>query len=126
MATSSTIGSLIYSEYFDLIPCRLCWYQRTAMYPLAIILMIAAVRRDTTGARRYGIPLAVIGTAIAAYHYLIQQFPSLESGACSLEAPCSAPYVWKYGFISIPYMALAGFALILVLLLTSEKTSSND
>ncbi|NNC91737.1 MAG: disulfide bond formation protein B [Acidimicrobiia bacterium] len=122
VAASSTIGSLIYSEYFDLIPCRLCWYQRIAMYPLALILLIAAVRRDTTGARRYGIPLAVIGAAIAGYHYLIQQFPSLETGACSLEAPCSAPYVWQYGFVSIPYMALAGFTLILLVLLTTERT----
>ncbi|MDH3540137.1 MAG: disulfide bond formation protein B [Acidimicrobiia bacterium] len=126
VATTSTVGSLIYSEYFDLIPCRLCWYQRIAMYPLAVILLSAALRRDNGGARRYGVSLAVIGTTIAAYHYLIQQFPSLESGSCSLEAPCSAPYVWIYDFISIPYMALAGFALILALLLTTEKTPSND
>ncbi len=125
VATSSTVGSLIYSEYFDLIPCRLCWYQRIAMYPLVVILILAAVRRDNPGARRYGIPLAIIGTAIAGYHYLIQQFPSLESGSCSLEAPCSSPYVWQYGFISIPYMALAGFTLILLLLFTIEKTPSN-
>lgn len=122
VATSSTIGSLIYSEYFDLIPCRFCWYQRIAMYPLAVILIIAALRRDNSGARRYGIPLAAMGAIIAAYHYLIQQFPSLEAGSCSLEAPCSAPYIWTYDFISIPYMALAGFALILVLLTTTERT----
>jgi disulfide bond formation protein DsbB len=125
VASASTIGSLIYSEHFDLIPCRLCWYSRIAMYPLAVILVIAAVRADTAGARRYGIPLAVIGAAVAAYHYLIQQFPSLETGACSLEAPCSAPYVWQYGFVSIPYMALAGFALILAVLVTTERTPSN-
>ena len=122
VAASSTIGSLIYSEYFDLIPCRLCWYQRIAMYPLAVILLIAALRRDTNGARRYGIPLAIIGTVIAAYHYAIQQFPSLESGSCSVDVPCSSPYVWQYGFVSIPYMALAGFTLILLILLTTERT----
>ena len=95
------------------------------MYPLAVILIIAAIRRDNNGARRYGIPLAVVGTGIAVYHYLIQQFPSLESGSCSLEAPCSAPYVWKFGFVSIPYMALAGFTLILALLFATEKNPSN-
>ncbi len=122
VASASTIGSLLYSEYYDLIPCRLCWYQRIAMYPLAIILIIAAVRKDNFGARRYGMPLAVAGGLIAAYHYLIQQFPDLEAGACSLEVPCSAPYVWQYGFVSIPYMALAGFVLIAVLLATTEKS----
>jgi disulfide bond formation protein DsbB len=122
VATTATLGSLIYSEHFDLIPCRFCWYQRIAMYPLALILLIAAARRDTAGARRYGIPLAVLGAGLAAYHYLIQQFPSLESGSCSVDVPCSSPYIWKYGFVSIPYMALAGFTLILALLFTSERT----
>lgn len=122
IASTAMFGSLFFSEVLGYVPCTLCWYQRIAMYPLAVILLIAAVRRDASGARRYGIPLAVIGAAIAGYHYLIQQFPSLETGACSLEAPCSAPYVWQYGFVSIPYMALAGFALILLVLLTTERT----
>jgi hypothetical protein len=52
---------------------------------------------------------------------LIQQFPDLEAGACSLSVPCSAPYVWKYDFISIPYMALAGFLLISALLLVTDR-----
>lgn len=122
VATTATLGSLLYSEYFDLIPCRFCWYQRIAMYPLALILLIAAARRDTGGAKRYGIPLAVIGTGLASYHYLIQRFPSLESGSCSVDVPCSSPYIWEYGFVSIPYMALAGFTLILLILISTERT----
>ena len=116
--------SLLYSEVYDLIPCRLCWYQRVAMYPLALVLIIAALKRANAEARRYGLPLSLIGGGIAAYHYLIQQFPSLEGGACSIDVPCSAPYVWKYDFVSIPYMALAGFALIGVLLVATERNSS--
>ena len=84
----------------------------------------AAFKRANDEARRYGLPLTVIGGGIAAYHYLIQQFPNLESGACSIDVPCSAPYVWKYEFVSIPYMALAGFALIAVLLLATERKPS--
>jgi disulfide bond formation protein DsbB len=122
VATASTVGSLIYSEAYDLIPCSLCWYQRIAMYPLAVILIIAALKRANDEARRYGLPLALVGMAIATYHYLIQQFPDLETGACSVDVPCSAPYVWKYDFVSIPYMALAGFALVVVLLFSTERT----
>lgn len=123
VATASTIGSLLYSEAFDLIPCRLCWYQRIAMYPLALVLIIAALKKANAEARRYGLPLAIVGGGIAAYHYLIQQFPSLEAGACSLDVPCSAPYVWKYDFVSIPYMALAGFLLTGLLLLATERST---
>lgn len=124
VATAATIGSLLYSEVYDLIPCRLCWYQRIAMYPLAVVLIIAAFKRANAEARRYGMPLTIIGGGIAAYHYLIQQFPSLESGACSIDVPCAAPYVWKYDFVSIPYMALAAFVLIAVLLLATDRDSS--
>lgn len=120
VASTCTIGSLIYSEGFDLIPCRYCWYQRILMYPLAVIFLIAAFRKDASGARRYGLPLAGIGITISAYHYLIQHFPNLEASACSVDVPCSAPYVWRYGFVSIPFMALAGFALIIVLLIATR------
>ena len=124
VAATSTIGSLIYSEGFDLIPCRYCWYQRTLMYPLAVILLIAAFRKDVSGARRYGLPLAGIGIVISGYHYLIQHFPSLEASACSVDVPCSAPYVWRFGFVSIPFMALAGFGLIIALLLATRQDTA--
>jgi disulfide bond formation protein DsbB len=121
VATVSTAGSLLYSDHYNLLPCRYCWYQRIAMYPLVVILLIAAVKKVNSEARRYGLPLAVIGIVISGYHYLIQQFPDLETGACSLSVPCSAPYVWRYDFISIPYMALAGFLLITTLLLATDR-----
>ena len=44
------------------VPCTLCWYQRIGMYSLAIILLVAAIRRDR-GIRPYGITLALVGAA---------------------------------------------------------------
>jgi disulfide bond formation protein DsbB len=46
VAAVATAGSLYLSEGAHLVPCRLCWYQRTMMYPLAVILVVAAQRRD--------------------------------------------------------------------------------
>ncbi len=37
----STMGSLFFSEIMQLPPCVLCWYQRIAMYPIAILLPVA-------------------------------------------------------------------------------------
>ncbi|MGI9647538.1 MAG: disulfide bond formation protein B, partial [Acidimicrobiia bacterium] len=59
VAAVSTTGSLIYSDHYNLLPCRYCWYQRIAMYPLVVILLIAAVRKINSEARRYGLPLSV-------------------------------------------------------------------
>ena len=46
IALAATLGSLFFSEVSDFIPCRLCWFQRIAMYPLVIILLVGAIRRD--------------------------------------------------------------------------------
>jgi disulfide bond formation protein DsbB len=115
MALVATLGSLYYSEVAGFTPCEYCWYQRIAMYPLALILGIAAFRRDLA-IRLYAIPLAATGAAISAYHYTIQHFPSLAQGSCDLFAPCSAAYVWKFDFVSIPFMALVSFAVVITAL----------
>ncbi len=110
----STAGSLFYSEYFEFEPCRLCWYQRIAMYPLVLILAIAALRKDR-GVVAYAVPLAVVGGLLSAYHYTIQTFPGLAGDVCAVGVPCTAKYVNEFGFISIPMMALAGFAAVVAM-----------
>jgi disulfide bond formation protein DsbB len=62
------------------------------------------------------VPLAGIGALIAAYHVALQRLPGLPSGTCSLDVPCSAIYVERFGFVTIPVMALIGFAAIVVTL----------
>src|SRR4029077_16808571 len=42
VALLAMVGSLYFSEAAHFEPCRLCWYQRIAMYPLAVILAVAA------------------------------------------------------------------------------------
>ena len=60
VATVATLGSLYLSEVANFVPCRLCWYQRIAMYPLPVLLGVAWWKRDD-GVRRYALPLAIIG-----------------------------------------------------------------
>lgn len=125
VALVATVGSLIYSEVIHFEPCRLCWFQRIAMYPLAVVLLVGAIRRETV-VKFYALPLALVGLAISVWHYLIQTFPSLSAGAaCDPAVPCSAKYVDVFGFISIPFMAGAGFTLISVLLLLYVKASKS-
>lgn len=119
IAITAMLGSLYYSEVADFPPCRLCWYQRIAMYPLALILPIAAWRRDS-GARWYAIPLAVLGGLVSIYHVVIERNPSLET-ACDLTNPCSIIWVERFGYLTIPAMALSGFAAIVALLATARE-----
>ena len=88
VAVVATVGSLIYSEVIHFEPCRLCWYQRIAMYPMAIILLVGAIRREAV-VKFYALPLAVVGLGISVWHYLIQTFPNLSSGACRVRPSMS-------------------------------------
>jgi disulfide bond formation protein DsbB len=116
IAAVATLGSLYFSERVGFVPCRLCWYQRIAMYPLTVILLVGAIRKDPA-VRWYAGPLAGIGALIAGYHTLIEWRPQLDTGACELTGP-SCTYVWfrEFGFLSLATMALVGFLTILSLL----------
>lgn len=111
VAVVAMLGSLYESEIASFVPCRLCWYQRIAMYPMAVILPIAAVRGDVR-VRAYAIPLALIGALISIYHYQLEWFPQQTSPACTADAPCTVVWVRELGFVSIPFMALCGFLAI--------------
>jgi disulfide bond formation protein DsbB len=115
VALVATVGSLIYSEVVHFEPCRLCWFQRIAMYPMAVILLVGAIRREFQ-VKYYALPFSLVGLGISVYHYLLQRFPNLEGGACDPDNPCSGIYVDIFGFVTIPFMAGCGFILISVLL----------
>ncbi len=113
VSLGATLGSLFYSELMHFEPCRLCWFQRIAMYPLAFLSGLALWRRDRT-IMWYIRLQAIVGAAIGAYHYLVQTLDILDGGSCSATVPCTLRYVNEYGFVSIPFMAMCCFLLIAV------------
>ena len=125
VAIVATVGSLVYSEVIHFVPCRLCWFQRIAMYPMSVILLVGAIRKEVI-VKYYALPFALGGLGISIWHYLIQTFPSLEGGSCDPNNPCSAKYVDVFGAVSIPFMAGAGFILIAVLLVFYVRASTHE
>jgi len=126
VAAVSMFGSLYFSESKGLEPCHLCWYQRIAMYSLAVVLLVGAIRRDHH-VRWYAVPLAAIGLVISIYHRLIEAHPSWEgSGVCSVAQPCSSPYFHVYDIFTLAMMAMCGFAAILALLLLVPRPPELD
>jgi disulfide bond formation protein DsbB len=124
VAIVAMAGSLFFSEYADFVPCPLCWYQRTAMYPLAVLLAIASYRRDLPGAVRYGLPLAVIGALIATYHVYIEINPDAEAGFCSVGGTsCATKWIDVFGYVTIPVLSLTAFLAIAALLLSSRASA---
>ena len=124
-AWSATLGSLIYSEIIGLTPCLLCWYQRILMYPLVILFSVALIRKDRSVAY-YALPMAIIGSLIAFYQYLLQMTPlgKVELTKCDLINPCSTVDAIYLGFITIPLMSMVAFlviSLMMVILIESKK-----
>lgn len=119
VALVATTGSLFLSEYSGFIPCRLCWFQRIAMYPLVIVLFGTALRRDVRGAVFYGLPLAAIGSVVSIRHLYIEANPGAESASCKVGAPCSTKWIDVFGYFTIPMLALTAFAAIIALLIVA-------
>jgi disulfide bond formation protein DsbB len=129
-----TLGSLYLSEVANYLPCRLCWYQRYAMYPQVVLLVPAAIigrRGAVPGARAVsrrlriaaGV-LAAVGGLISIYHLAVERFPSLEGAtSCDPANPCSLIWVEHFGYVTIPAMALSGFALIITLLVVASRSA---
>jgi disulfide bond formation protein DsbB len=114
IASVAMLGSLYFSEVAHFLPCRWCWFQRVAMYPLAAISLIGLIRRDAN-ARWYLVPIASVGAVISTYHYLLEWGVLEESGTCALFGPpCSSIWFREFGFVTLAFSALAGFAAIIV------------
>jgi len=121
VAAVTMAGSLYYSiGPPQFVPCELCWYQRICLYPMAVIMLVAAIRRD----RRvwtYVVPILTVGAAIAVYHVQLQAYPTQRS-FCPTQTPCTTRYVWEFGFVSLPFMSLAASCFIMTMVLTARAT----
>lgn len=125
IAAVTTFGSLYYSKVQGYVPCELCWYQRICIYPMAVILGIAAWRRDSS-IRIYAIPVLAIGVVISTYHSYIQWWPpSSGTSFCSATAPCTLKYVNEFGFVTLPFMALSAAVFMITLLMASQGSSQS-
>ncbi|MFC7201994.1 disulfide bond formation protein B [Haloferax namakaokahaiae] len=113
VALAATSGSLYFSLGLGLMPCDLCWYQRILMYPLVVVLGVAAVE-DREAVWKTVLPLSLGGVALAGYHTYLQVAPG---ATCTVGGPCtSIQYEMLGGLLTIPRLSLIAFVLITFLL----------
>lgn len=126
IALAASLGALFIGEIMGQTPCVLCWYQRIAMFPLALILGIACFKSDLE-IRVYVIPLAMIGGAVAVWHSLL--FAGIVPEAiqpCERGGPsCSGEDQTLFGVLPLPYLSLAAFLAIIFLLTVPFKTRAS-
>ena len=125
IVTTATLGSLFFSEVMDVPICKLCWYQRIAMYPMVLILAVGLFPYDSRVVRIAGL-MAAIGWIIALFQVLLIAGIIPESAQpCVQGIPCSESHVALLGFLNIPALSLITFSLVIILLkLTTRMESS--
>jgi len=117
----ATGGSLFFSDIAGFPPCELCWYQRICMYPLSLLTLLMALG-GAHRAARYLLPLPVVGAGVSVYHLLVENGVVGQSNACLISAPggCATKWINEFGYMTIPTLALTGFALSLSFLLLAS------
>ncbi|MDK2762263.1 MAG: disulfide bond formation protein B [Sphingopyxis sp.] len=120
VALLSSLAVLFIGEVMGQAPCNLCWFQRAFMFPLAIILGLAAFRSDR-GVLPYAGALAVLGWLVAFVHLLLYAgiipTPIMPCGA----GPSCSGETMAIGGIPLPLLSLGAFTLILALLLVFQR-----
>ena len=123
IALSATIGSLYFSEIMKFPPCTLCWYQRVCIYPLVTIFGAALLTEDHEH-RKYSMPLLLIGLVLAIYHNLLYfGIIAQDLVPCTGAVSCSSKQLELFGFVTIPFLALLGFASMLLVVFFEYRCS---
>ena len=114
-------GSLIYSEIVGFAPCVLCWYQRIFLYSIAILTLVALIRKEKI-LNTYLFSLAIPGAIIGFYQYAVTMLGAPSLTPCTVEGgSCAITYFINFGYITIPFMAVSTFALIILIILVDKK-----
>lgn len=113
-------GSLYFSDFKGFEPCVLCWYQRIFMYSLLPIITIALLKKEKK-IYHYTLPIALLGISVSIYHNLLYTGIIKNEGFCSSGISCTSKYIEYFGFVTIPFLALVGFTVIIILSIISRN-----
>ena len=116
----AVVSSLVYSDVIGYPPCMFCWYARVMFYPQLFLFGRAMIKKDRN-ILPYSMILTVLGLIITIYHSIIvltgeSLVPCTVSGVS-----CLTRDVFIFGFITIPFMGMIGFATLFFSLLVSKK-----
>lgn len=119
IALAGILGSLYFSEIMGLAPCVLCWYQRIALYPLAVIFSVGIIR-GAKDAWNYAVALIGFGWIVALYNTLLIYKVIPEVTSCSFGVPC-AKITWSlFNVITIPLLSFVAFSVLIILFILNR------
>ena len=114
----AALVSLIYEYGFGYEPCLLCWYQRIAIFGIALLSLTSDIRENKTLQKQI-LLFSLLGLLVAVLHNYIDLVPN-GLDICGTGPSCLKRYIYEFGYITIPMMSftilLAGSVVSLFLL----------
>jgi len=88
--------------------------------------LLAALFNDRRAAR-YLLPLPLVGAGVSVYHLLVENGVAKQAQACLISAPggCATKWINEFGYVTIPTLALTGFALVFALFLPAVSAETH-
>ncbi len=125
IALGAVIISLFYSNVIGFPACELCWIQRIFLYPQAILFGMELYKRDQTMVD-FSLALAFFGMIVSLFHLYIEN-GGTSSIACATgnatTISCATRYVYEFGYVTIPVMALTSSVFIILLMVNYKYIS---
>ncbi len=131
IALGAVLVSLFYSEIIGYPACTLCWWQRIFLYPQLILFSLALFRKrfDILEA---SFVFAILGSLTSVYHIYVEN-GGTRGLACATIDPssttqisCAFRYIYEFGYISMPVMALTLSVFIIVILINFKFSLKNQ
>ncbi len=128
VALGAVSMSLFYSNVIGFPACELCYLQRIFLYPQLIVYGMQLYKKQKSMSLvDMSMILAIFGTVTSLYHVYIENggessLPCAAPGAVN-QVSCATRYVYEFGYITIPVMALTLSVFIMVLLLDYKYMS---
>lgn len=118
VALGAVLLSLFYSDVVGYPPCELCWIQRIFLYPQLILFGMELYKKERAIVD-FSIVFAILGSLTSIYHIYVEgggtkglSCADPTSGGIS----CAVRYIYEFGYITMPIMALTLSLFIIVIL----------
>lgn len=124
-ALGAVFLSLFYSEVVGFPACELCWIQRIFLYPQLILFGMESYKKDRSIVD-FSIAFAILGSIVSIYHIFVES--GITSGpACADPSnegvSCAIRYIYEFGYVTMPIMALTLSLFIISILLNYKYMS---
>jgi disulfide bond formation protein DsbB len=126
LLVGAVIIILYYSEVALFTPCKLCWFQRLFIFPQILLILVAKAKKDISNIFNYLSWMTGFGLAFSLIHNYVYYFGEETALTCDAAASCKAYYVYEYGFVTIPFMALGLLLSLGTILLIRKYYKGNN